>query len=209
MLKRKASVLVRGTAEVFCVSEEGEVTRVLTKERFSTENRYPGVPYVFIPNHNIHNLPDQARGCLIVIRTIHGKYRLGVVVKLFREDLSCIVSLLKKGQTMNSLVKGYQTNVSSVSFGHFRLANMRVEYHRLLQQVGGIQLRQQPNRRRRILTYPFLGKDMMVSSNEEGPDIVPSISLGELPLDITYPPKISLFSVNLLEYTKCYPKQAV
>ena len=64
--KRKASTLVRGKAELFSVCNNGKISKTWMTDRFC-QSALAAVD-IFIPNHNLHALPDQGRGTLIVVR---------------------------------------------------------------------------------------------------------------------------------------------
>jgi hypothetical protein len=196
--KRKSSELVRGSSELFCVTANGIVTRHIMKERFCPSDIKATAS--FISNNNLHNIPSQARGTLIVVCNAKGRICLGVVVKLFREDLSCLVSLLNKDAPVSALQDGLQGNTCCHHFTHVRISNLRSEYHRLLQQVGGAQFASAQNRKRTFRLFPFIGEDGNVSMNPDGPDILLSVATNSLPGYLSKAPCLPLFSTKVLQW---------
>jgi hypothetical protein len=170
----KLSTLVRGTCEVFCLDEHGKVSRFLLRRRFAS-NEFSKYEACFIPNNNHHNMPDQLRGALIVVRTKKGDYRLGVIIKTYSNDLSCIISFIIPTSSFEYLRNGRQVEKDCLHFKQVRIPDMRMVYHKLLQQFAGKRIVNLVCKRRSNQAYPFVGMDGMISTNPEGGDILPSL----------------------------------
>ena len=189
---KQKSNLVRGTAEVFSLDNRSNVVRTTITQRFPPSHFSKHIA-AFLPNHNLHNMKDQARGTLVILRSNNGIYRLGVVVKLYWSNLSCIVSILNTGAPFQALVVGKQSTPSAF-FTVVLINDMRTVYHRVLQQFHGTQVKQLDINKRTTKVYPFLGDDGCVSLNPEGPDVVPSIGTAKLPSNLLPVNETPIFS---------------
>lgn len=127
----------------------------------------------FIINRNLHNLPNQLRGTLILVSC-----KVGVVIKA----VNCHAIVL------NLLPQKYRGTYSLVN-----LAEMKGYY---LQQVGGTNLLGDP----REECKPLLDVQGFIKMSNDGPTVVPTIDLFQLkPCPMELQVRLTEISIDLVD----------
>lgn len=161
-----------GKSEFFELSKEGEFVRRFAKKGLCTEDIQG--PFCFIANQNLHSIPSQCRGVLIVVN-VGGKFRLGVVAKYFVHEL-VIMALISMDNDFRPFVQGINAHWKGKLVPFLIRANNA--YVRCVQQVKGPRfLRQHAS----VYPYPLMGARGTFSTAPVFEDILPSPSLNQLP----------------------------
>ena len=139
---------------------------------------------VFVPNVNFSEAKGTNKGTLICI-TVNGSKHLGFVVKSDAQRLSSVIMFSRTNNSDDFI--GQKTKNYSLIKDRFVTCRIRTDKVIVLtlQQVAGRQFN--VTRHQSVKSYPRLGMDGCISTNEAGPDIMIVPKLSQLPKEFRKP----------------------